>query len=192
MMAKFDVTLLEHTPMKRFFKLFLKNEPDPQKIALLYGAIMAQARSSAFFLRHGLSDDFETRFESLILHMLLVMRRLGKEGHAIKQALTDFMVSDHDRTLREMGVGDVGVVKRMKYFIEAYYGRMKAYDAALNHSDKKEILRVLDRNLFSATSTDLAKLELMREYIDIQTQYLASQPIIYIMDGTLLFKTSEA
>lgn len=190
-MAKIELILLEHTPMKHFFKLFLKNEPDLQKIALLYGAIMAQARSPAFFLRHGLSDDFETRFESLVLHLLLVMRRLGEEGYAIKQALTDFMVSDLDRTLREMGVGDVGVVKRMKYFMEGYYGRIKAYDAALNHSDKKEILRALDRNLFAATSTDLAKLELMRDYIDLQTQQLASQPISAIKDGKLLFKVIE-
>ncbi len=190
-MAKFDVTLLEHTPMNRFFKLFLKNEPDPQKIARLYGTIMAQARSSAFFLRHSLSDDFETRFESLILHLLLVMRRLGREGHPIKQALTDFMVSDLDRTLREMGVGDVGVVKRMKHFMEAYYGRVKAYDAALNSSDKKEILRALDRNLFAATSTDLAKLELMRDYIGVQTQTLASQTIDELMNGDLSFKAIE-
>ena len=190
-MAKSDIILLEHTPMNRFFKLFLKNEPDPRKIALLYGAIMAQARSNTFFIRHGLNDDFETRFESLILHVLLVMRRLGREGYSIKQALTDFMVSDLDRTLREMGVGDVGVLKRMKYFMEGYYGRMKAYDEALNSTDKKEILRVLDRNLFSATSTDLAKLELMRDYIDMQAAFLESQPISNIMDGTLLFKAIE-
>jgi cytochrome b pre-mRNA-processing protein 3 len=129
--------------MKRFFKLFLKNEPDAHKIALLYGAIMAQARSADFFTRFGLSDDFETRFESLILHMLLVMRRLGREGQPIKQSLMDFMVSDLDRTLREMGVGDVGVVKRMKYFMEGFYGRMNAYDAALTSNDNKEILRAL-------------------------------------------------
>ena len=177
--------------MKHFFKLFLKHEPDPPNIARLYGVIIAPARSNAFFLRHGLSDDFETRFESLILHLLLVMRRLGREGYAIKQALTDFMVSDLDRTLREMGVGDVGVVKRMKHFMEAYYGRMKAYQAALDSSDKKEILRALDRNLFAATSTDLAKLELMRDYIDMQTQTLASQAIADIINGNLSFKAIE-
>lgn len=191
-MANFKLVLLEHTLMKSFFKLFLKNEPDPQKIALLYGAIMAQSRSDSFFVRYGLNDDFETRFEALILHMLLVMRRLGREGHAIKQGLIDFMVSDLDRTLREMGVGDVGVLKRMKLFMEGFYGRVKAYDAALSNPDKKEILRVLDRNLYAATSTDLAKLELMREYIDLQTQALASQSIDDMMNGRLSFKAVEA
>ena len=174
--------------MKSFFKLFLKNEPDAHKIAVLYGAIMAQARSKEFFVRFGLSDDFETRFESLILHMLLVMRRLGREGQPVKQALMDFMVSDLDRTLREMGVGDVGVVKRMKLFMEGFYGRMNAYDAALNSEDKKEILRVLDRNLYGATSTDLAKLGMMRDYIDVQTQTLAAQQTADLLDGKILFK----
>ncbi len=181
--------LVEHTLMKSFFKLFLRNEPDAHKIALLYGAIMAQARNKEFFIRFGLSDDFETRFESLILHMLLVMRRLGTEGQPVKQALMDFMVSDLDRTLREMGVGDVGVVKRMKHFMEGFYGRMHAYDAALNSVDKKEILRALDRNLYGATSTDLAKLDMMRDYIDMQTGALAVQPTQDLLDGKISFKS---
>jgi len=177
--------------MQRFFKLFLKNEPDAHKIALLYGAIMAQARREDFFIRFGLSDDFETRFESLILHILLVMRRLGREGQAVKQSLMDFMVSDLDRTLREMGVGDVGVVKRMKYFMEGFYGRMNVYDAALGSMDKKEMLRALDRNLYSATSTDLAKLELMQDYIEMQTKALEAQPLDDIMNGIISFKSIE-
>ncbi len=175
--------------MKSFFKLFLKNEPDAHKIAVLYGAIMAQARSKDFFVRFGLSDDFETRFESLILHMLLVMRRLGTEGQSVKQALMDFMVSDLDRTLREMGVGDVGVVKRMKLFMEGFYGRMNAYDAALNSADKKEILRALDKNLYGASSTDLAKLDMMRDYIETQTQALAAQHTADLLDGKISFKS---
>ena len=175
--------------MKSFFKLFLKNEPDAHKIAVLYGAIMAQARSKDFFVRFGLSDDFETRFESLILHMLLVMRRLGSEGQAVKQALMDFMVSDLDRTLREMGVGDVGVVKRMKLFMEGFYGRMNAYDAALNSADKKEILRALDKNLYGASSTDLAKLGMMRDYIETQTHALATQNTADLLDGKISFKS---
>lgn len=187
-MANNHLILLEHTPMKSFFKLFLSHEPDAHKIAAIYGAIMAQSRSATFFKVYGLSDDFETRFESLILHMLLVMRRLGREARPVKQALMDFMVSDLDRTLREMGVGDVGVVKRMKHFMEGAYGRMNAYDAALASADEKEILRVLDRNLYGATSTDLAKLELMREYIRVQSDVLASQAIRDIEDGRLSFK----
>ncbi|MDX1921851.1 MAG: ubiquinol-cytochrome C chaperone family protein [Alphaproteobacteria bacterium] len=187
-MENINMILVEHTLMKSFFKLFLKNEPDAHKIALLYGAIMAQARSKDFFIRFGLSDDFETRFESLILHMLLVMRRLKGEGQEVKQALMDFMVSDLDRTLREMGVGDVGVVKRMKHFMEGFYGRMNAYEAALNSADKKEILRALDRNLYGASSTDLAKLDMMRDYIEAQAQILAAQPTPDILDGKISFK----
>jgi cytochrome b pre-mRNA-processing protein 3 len=177
--------------MKSFFKLFSKNEPDAHKIAQLYGKVMAQARTPDFFLRYGLSDDFETRFESLILHMFLVMRNLSAQHEDIKQGLMDFMVSDLDRTLREMGVGDVGVVKRMKYFMEAFYGRVKIYEAALHHDDKKEILRALDRNLYGATSTDLAKLQLMREYIETQSTALAAWSAQDIEAGHLPFKAVE-
>src|SRR5262249_20739629 len=112
----------------------------------------------------------ETRFELLTLHMFLVLQRL--EGGALAQALVEAMVADLDRSLREAGVGDVGVVKRMKHFMQAFYGRLKVYRAALSSSDEKELLRALDKNLYGAVGTDLEKLRLMRSYILRQTAQL--------------------
>jgi cytochrome b pre-mRNA-processing protein 3 len=173
--------------MKQFFQSFFKKAPDINTIGMLYGAIMAQARGRVFFERYGLSDDFETRFESLTLHMFLVLRCLSKDGQGIKQGLVDYMVSDLDRTLREMGVGDVGVVKRMKHFMEGFYGRVQIYEKAMGADDKKEILRVLDRNLYGASDTNLAKLELMRDYIVLQCDALAKQPLASFADGHVFF-----
>lgn len=154
--------------MRNFLHKLLREPVEKEKAALLYGRIMAAARNPAFFTRYGFPDEFETRFELLVLHMFLVLGRLegqGEEARVLARELVEAMVADLDRALREMGVGDVGVVKRMKHFMEAFYGRAKVYRTALASEDEKELLRALDRNLYGAISTDLVKLKEMRVYI---------------------------
>lgn len=161
------------------------------KVAQLYGKVMTAARAPIFYQRFALPDTLESRFELLILHMFLILRRLhaerSEEASELARCLTEFMVSDLDRTLREMGVGDVGVVKRMKLFMESYYGHCAAYEAAMNSADKKDLLRVLDRNVFAELSTDLEKLNAMRDYMMQQEKALAGQGVAVIAEGTVEF-----
>ena len=176
--------------MRNFFHKLLAEPAEKEKAALLYGRIMASARDLAFFTRYGLPDEFETRFELLVLHVFLVLNRL--EGHgpaawALAQALVEMLVADLDRTLREMGVGDVGVAKRMKHFMEAFYGRARAYHAALGSNDEKELLRVLDRNLYAAIATDLVKLKDMRAYILGRQSQLKKIALDDFLEGADIF-----
>jgi cytochrome b pre-mRNA-processing protein 3 len=110
----------------------------------LYGAIVAQARSPIFYLQYEVSDSVEGRFELIVLHLLLVLRRLDAEeaaassrrsapspSSAVGQLLFDVFCRDLDDNLREMGVGDLAVPRRMRQFGEAFYGRQAAYGAAL-------------------------------------------------------------
>ena len=101
----------------------------------LYAAVVWQRRGS---LRStpglGIPDTFEGRFESLTLHATLVLRRLQAceaPGPALAQELVDTVFAQFDRTLREMGVGDTTVPKRMKTMAEAFLGRSAAYAAVL-------------------------------------------------------------
>lgn len=115
------------------FSLFRRNQPQPT-IERLYGAIVAQARRPAFYTDFAVPDTIEGRFELLLLHTFLVCHRLkgeGEEGRDVSQAVFDAFLDDMDRTLREMGVGDLSVPKRMKKIGQAFYGRTAVYDAAL-------------------------------------------------------------
>jgi cytochrome b pre-mRNA-processing protein 3 len=95
--------------------------------------IVAQAREPLFYRALGVPDTVNGRFDMVLLHLWLVLRRLRpvEGGAGLAQALFDHFCSDMDANLREMGVGDLTVPKRMQKFGEAFYGRAAAYDAAL-------------------------------------------------------------
>ena len=93
---------------------------------------MAQAREPLFYRDLDVPDTVDGRFDLLLLHLWLVLRRLrtAEGGTALSQALFDHFCDDMDANLREMGVGDLTVPKRMQAFGEAFYGRTAAYDLA--------------------------------------------------------------
>ncbi len=110
--------------------------PRPSALAgrRLYVAAAAQARSPAFYEVLGAPDSVEGRFELYTLHVSLLLRRLkgqGAQAAETGQALFDAYVQALDDALREMGVGDLSVGKKMRRLGEAFYGRVRNYDEAL-------------------------------------------------------------
>lgn len=107
---------------------------------MAYERIVARARQPVFYLRFGVPDSLNGRFEMLALHLFLVLHRLGREReHAasaeLSQALVDMTMADLDGNLREMGAGDLGVGRRVKNMAGAIYERIGAYGAALDGQD---------------------------------------------------------
>jgi cytochrome b pre-mRNA-processing protein 3 len=98
----------------------------------IYGMIVTQAREPSFYRQLGVADTVNGRFDLLVLHLWIVLRRFRSAEGAVNvsQALFDRFCEDMDANLREMGVGDLTVPKRMQAFGEAFYGRAAAYDAA--------------------------------------------------------------
>jgi cytochrome b pre-mRNA-processing protein 3 len=125
-------------------------------IAALYGMIVAQARLPAFYADYGVPDTVEGRFELIVLHLVLVLRRLARvqQGHPIGQGLFDRFCQDLDDNLREMGVGDLAVPKHMRRFGEAFYGRQTAYLGALDAPDVQNFENALARNILGDASSD--------------------------------------
>jgi cytochrome b pre-mRNA-processing protein 3 len=126
-------------------------------IDTLYGAIVAQARLPEFYEEFGVADTVEGRFELILLHLALVIRRLEREPRcaALGRGVIDAFGRDMDHNLREMGVGDLTVPKQMKRVFEAYYGRLRSYQAALAEQDAAALEAVVARNVFDvAPSTD--------------------------------------
>ena len=135
------------------FRLF-RRDPTAGTIDALYGTIVEQARTPAFYLAYGAPDTAEGRFDVLVLHLALVCRRLGRESgagaapaRALSQQVFDMFCSDMDHNLREMGVGDLTVPKKMRRLGEAFFGRLEVYDRALAASGDEELAAALARNV---------------------------------------------
>jgi cytochrome b pre-mRNA-processing protein 3 len=103
-------------------------------VASLYGMIVAQARAEAFYTQFGVPDTVTGRFELLVLHAVLLLRRLERGSEPVRQlgqGVFDRFCADMDASMREWGVGDPSVPKKMMAVGEAFYGRQAAYMAAL-------------------------------------------------------------
>jgi cytochrome b pre-mRNA-processing protein 3 len=132
-------------------------------IDALYGMIVAQARSPAFYRDYGVPDTVEGRLDMLMLHLVLLIRRLGQDQPrgtdiipAAGQRLFDRFCRDIDANFREMGVGDLTVPKKMRQVAEAYYGRARAYEHALQANDMPALEAALARG---AGAVDVATLK---------------------------------
>jgi cytochrome b pre-mRNA-processing protein 3 len=151
----------------------------------LYGAIVAQARQPAFYTDFGVADSLDGRFDMVVLHVVLATRRLKGAAAAEQQALFDLFISDMDRSLREMGVGDLTVPKRMKVMAAAFYGRLDAYGTALDARDGVGLAAAIARNLFPDGETGAAPA--LAAYALAAEDALAATPLEAVLEGRLAF-----
>src|SRR3546814_17697361 len=122
---------------KRFFGAKPRN-PDALR---LYEAIVAQARRPGLYRDLGVPDNLDGRFEAIVLHLVLVLRRLKRdfpEGLELAGELQEAFFEDMDRSLRVMGAGDLGVGTRVKRMAEGFLGRLAGYERPENRRDGKE------------------------------------------------------
>jgi cytochrome b pre-mRNA-processing protein 3 len=119
-------------------------------IQAIYGMIVAQAREPLFYKHLDVPDTVDGRLDLLILHLWLVLRRLRgvTAGAQLSQALFDLFCEDMDANLREMGVGDLAVPKRMQKVGEAFYGRTAAYDLAWQDGEPR-LAEALQKNILN-------------------------------------------
>jgi cytochrome b pre-mRNA-processing protein 3 len=156
-------------------------------ITALYGAIVAQARTPRFYEDYAVPDTVLGRFDMVLLHAVLVLRRL-RAGEAqdralaqqLSQALFDAFCRDMDHNLREMGISDQGVPREMRRVGEAFYGRAQAYDTALAASDDVALGQALDRNVYAGAAPDGASgpaVQALSAYVREAAQVLGEQPL---------------
>lgn len=155
---------------------------------------LAHIRLPDFYVRCGVPDTFEGRFDLLLVHLFLLMNRILPEqgGDVLSQALFDAAFQNMYQTLREMGVGDVGVPKRMKKMMLAFNGRMNAYKNALESENPDMALKeALHRNLYSGVvQLDDPAIHAMAEYMRAQIKNLSSIQTEDLMMGVFSFSKS--
>ena len=149
-------------------RLFGRGQDQGGMATALYGAIVAQARSPDLYARLGVPDTVSGRFEMVILHAFLVFDRL-QAGTAAQQAVGqgafDLFCTDMDRSLRELGVGDLGVPRRMRQVGEAFYGRTRAYAECIARGDDTALAAALRRNVLKGTAGDEAAMAALTRYV---------------------------
>jgi cytochrome b pre-mRNA-processing protein 3 len=162
-------------------------------IASFYGAIVAQARLPVFYVEFGVPDTVQGRFDLIVLHLVLLLRRLAKSagsGPALGQLLFDRFCRDLDDNLREMGVGDLAVPKRMRSFAEAFYGRQAAYLAALDAADERDFENALARNILAEAES--GKAARLARYARAVIGELGAQQEDALLRGEVAFPGPEA
>lgn len=130
------------------FGLFRRRD---DRLDALYASIVAYARSPVFYGSHGVPDTLEGRFELLVAATGLVVGRLNAGTETDRDAarvLSETFFADMDRSLREMGISDTGVPRRMKKIAQAFYGRVTVYETALAAGSRDGVREALVRNVY--------------------------------------------
>jgi cytochrome b pre-mRNA-processing protein 3 len=126
-----------------------KKKRDRLDVGALYQQLVERSRNPIFYTQCGVPDTIDGRFDLLGLHVHLVLREIRRRGQgreALGQAVFDAFFGDLDQGLRESGVGDLSVAKKIRKMAEAFYGRAAAYDAAMGQA----IAQVACKSILSA------------------------------------------
>lgn len=160
----------------------------------LYGALVEQARRPWFYGNLGVPDTVDGRFDMIVLHAFLVLRRLrdaGPRGVGLGQAVFEVMFADMDRNLREMGVGDLGVGRRVKAMTQAFMGRVSAYEKAMGDG-RDAMALALERNIFrSEAATPRVEAATLADYVIASTRVLGDLEDSQVLDGHLAFASGS-
>jgi cytochrome b pre-mRNA-processing protein 3 len=169
---------------------FLRKRDKHERAAFqLYGAAVGAARDPYLYASLGVPDTLDGRFDAIGLYVYLTIRRLSTApdpGPALAQAVFDAMFTDMDNNLREIGVSDLSVGKRMRAMWEAFHGRAKVYTDAIQTADRAALEVALARNVWRGAAPAGAAASLAR-VVSAQVAHLASQSLATLESGQVQF-----
>lgn len=174
--------------LKRLFR----SRPAQAAGRALYARTVDQARTPVLYADLGCPDTVEGRFELYSLHVYLVLERLKGQGEAAAetaQALFDTYITNLDHALREMGVGDMSVGKKMRKLGEAFYGRVAALEDALSTlPDTADLEAFLTRTVYDGA--DAPKAPQLAAYVLQQRGALHGQPVERLCAGEIAWSAA--
>lgn len=164
------------------FNLFRKTVA-PHAVEEAYRSIVAQSRQEKFYAQWGVADTVTGRFDMVSLHLALYLYRLKRETgtRAFGQALVELFFRDMDHSVRELGVTDLGVPKKVKTMGNVFYGLVGALDPALESGDAANIEAVLVRNIYGSPQPGATQLA---AYLLEETARLAAEPTEALVNPT--------
>ncbi|MET1414982.1 ubiquinol-cytochrome C chaperone family protein [Roseibium sp. HPY-6] len=174
------------------FNLFRRRSRDAER--KVYCEIVAQARQPVFYTDFLVPDTIDGRFDLIVLHAVLYFRRMRGEGAKVSeftQGVFDLFFQDMDASLREMGVSDTRVPKKVKVMGEAFYGRADVYIRAIDDNDAEELAEALGRNLFP-DAQELVAQKRLALYMMSAAEKLSQQSTENLIGGDLTWPEAEA
>ena len=184
---------VNETPSERETVLdrLFRRRRDTRAVAEFYLKIVAQARLPAFYRDLGVPDTLDGRFDMVVLHVFLVMRRLKGQGAAAadrSRLLFEAMIDNFEKSLMEQGVGDSGVGRRIKTMARGIAGRIEVYDRALAEEGGQGLEVALDNNVYG-TVPDVPpeRLAAMAAYVRREAAGLEALPLDSLMAGDIRF-----
>jgi cytochrome b pre-mRNA-processing protein 3 len=162
-----------------------------EPVYAVYSAIVAQSRQPWFYAQLGVPDTVTGRFDMISLHLALLFRRLRSEQPQDKefsQAVFDLFFKDMDRSLREMGTGDLAVPKKIQKMGNIFFGLLAALSQAMDRRDLAALEAVLSKNIFDGA--DGPNIRSLAEYLLSEDAALAAQPTRAIIGGAIAFEAA--
>ena len=171
---------------------FFKNQ-DTDSINRLYLSTVEQARHQYFYQVLTVPDSIDGRFDLIVLHVVVILNRLKDGNYQValfaKRFLNYFFL-DMDRNLRELGVSDLSVPKKMKKMAEAFYGRQVAYSTPLLNNDLDALTLAIDRNIFPGQDVN-SQTKFLARYLFTATRKLAEQSTKDLLLGKVSWPNPE-
>ena len=191
---RFRTVQIAQTDVSMIFSLFHKETNQEKAADSLYQSIVAQARKPEFYLDYQVEDSVTGRFEMIVLHAYMLFHRLRDEDQQARdlgQAVFDRFFKDMDHSLREIGIGDLSVPKKIKKMAQAFYGHVGAYDTSRAESDES-FAAALTRNIYPDCEGIHDKAPALVDYVSAATISLAEQSVEDFANGHIRFPTIVA
>ena len=157
--------------------MFRRKSVEEKLAEAFYARVAEQSRQPDLYEDCGIPDTLDGRFDALALHAALAIDRLRREpdGDRLAQAFFDAMFRHLDLTLREIGIQDLGVGRRIKIMAEGLHGRAMAYREALA-GGPLSLSEVLRRNAYGGTSPSDGSLKRLEAHVRAYAERLAETP----------------
>ena len=159
------------------FGLFRKRNHNQIIVVRQYEALTSMAREPVFYTDYGVPDTVMGRFELLSVMMILFFRRVrsaATSGQELAQEIVDAFFEDIDYSIRELGIGDNSVPKRMKKLAGMFYGRLESYAGAMDADDRAALAMALQRNIYPKANEAAASMAALADWMMIAEAHLTT------------------
>jgi cytochrome b pre-mRNA-processing protein 3 len=169
------------------FGLFRKRNHNQIIVVRQYEVLTSMARQPVFYTDYDVPDTVMGRFELLSVMMILFFRRTRSSvtsGQELAQEIVDAFFEDIDYSIRELGIGDNSVPKRMKKLAGMFYGRLESYAAAMDGNDRPALATALQRNIYPKADASAPSMDALANWMIMAEAHLADVPEGQIATGS--------
>ncbi len=167
-----------------------KNKIIKNTASMIYKKIIIQSRNKTFYKNLLVPDSIDGRFELIVLHFFFIHFSLNKKNNlerSLSEETVNLMFKDFDYNLREMGVGDLSVKKKIYHMTEALAGRIKVYKE-VSEEENGIIEETIKRNLYGTINNiDISCLNKMRRYFLDSIKFIKKNNLLEINENSVIF-----